>query len=210
MASGTVTGEHWTIHVGDVMRGLRKIRPKSVHCVVTSPPYWGLRDYGFVGQIGSEKTPELFVAKMVEVFRGVREVLRDDGVLFLNLGDSYANDTKWGGKTSGKHRRELIGKSGIGRNRTNTQLASGSMVGIPWRVAFALQEDGWVLRSEIIWKKPSPMPQSVILGCDFIACEGNPEYVEIGIRRLKTPWVPVADRRAKKVAGRKSGRAEAR
>jgi DNA modification methylase len=113
---------------GDCIAGLRTLSDASIHCCVTSPPYWGLRDYGHDGQIGLEATPEAYVARMVEVFREVRRVLRDDGTLWLNLGDSYGS------------RKQLCG--------------------IPWRVAFALQEDGWVLRQDIIWAKPNPMPES--------------------------------------------------
>ena len=113
----------------DVNDGLKQIEEKSVHCIVTSPPYWGLRDYGVVGQLGRESTPEEYVANMVEVFRGIKRVLRDDGTVWLNLGDSYSQ-TK-------------------------------NLVGIPWRVAFALRADGWYLRSDIIWHKPNPMPESV-------------------------------------------------
>jgi DNA modification methylase len=165
----TLTGDHWTIHVGDVMEGLAAIPAGSVHCVVTSPPYWGLRDYGFEGQIGSEDTPAGFVSVMVDVFDSVKRVLRDDGVLFLNLGDSYADAQKWGGKTSGKHAKGLHGTTGIGRNKINTGLAAKNAIGIPWRVAFALQECGWILRSEIIWAKPSPMPESVS-GWRWVRC----------------------------------------
>lgn len=117
---------------------------------------------GVDGQIGLEPTPAEFVAELVKVFREVRRVLRDDGTLWLNLGDSYANDTKWGGKTGGKHAKGLHGASGIGRCRTNTGLKSKDLIGIPWRVAFALQDDGWYLRSDIIWSKPNPMPESVV------------------------------------------------
>jgi DNA modification methylase len=134
---------------------------QSVHCVVTSPPYFGLRDYGCEGQIGLEATPQAFVDEIVEVFRKVRRVLRDDGTLWLNLGDSYANDTKWGGSSSGKHVTAFHGDSGIGRRRHMTGLKSKDLIGIPWRAAFALQADGWYLRQDIIWSKPNPMPESV-------------------------------------------------
>jgi DNA modification methylase len=134
---------------------------RTVQCVVTSPPYWGLRDYGTAGQIGLEQTPAAYVAELVAVFREVRRVLRDDGVLWLNLGDSYANDTKWGGSSGGKHVKALHGQTGIGRQKVQTGLKSKDLVGIPWRVAFALQADGWYLRSDIIWHKPNPMPESV-------------------------------------------------
>lgn len=138
----------------------------SVHCCVTSPPYWGLRDYGHDGQIGLESTPEQYVARMVEVFREVRRVLRDDGTLWLNLGDSYnAYNANRGASTSisdgtagrdhPKHRQGL----------TAATLKNKDLVGIPWRVAFALQADGWYLRQDIIWHKPNSMPESVTDRC---------------------------------------------
>lgn len=149
------------ILTGDCRDVLRSLPDESVHCVVTSPPYFGLRDYGVAGQIGLEDTPAAFVAEMVAVFSDVRRVLRKDGTLWLNLGDSYANDSKWGGSTSGKHVKANHGDSGIGRRRHNTGLKSKDLIGIPWRVAFALQSDGWYLRSDIIWHKPNPMPESI-------------------------------------------------
>ena len=114
--------------IGDALDTLHTLKAQSVHCCVTSPPYWGLRDYGHDGQIGLEATPQEYVAKMVEVFREVRRVLVCDGSLWLNLGDCYEDK---------------------------------NLVGIPWRVALALQADGWYLRSDIIWHKPNPMPESV-------------------------------------------------
>jgi DNA modification methylase len=114
---------------GDAREQLQRLSESSVQCVVTSPPYFRLRDYGMSGQIGKEATLDAFVAALVEVFREVRRVLRDDGTLWLNLGDSYGE-----------------GKS---------------LLGVPWRVAFALQADGWHLRQDIIWHKPNPMPESV-------------------------------------------------
>jgi DNA modification methylase len=136
------------------------MEPESVHTVVTSPPYWGLRDYGAEGQLGLESTPEAYVESMVAVFREVRRVLRSDGTVWLNLGDSYVT-------TSGALGTRPA--QGLGAGRTGTHdgaKPSGTMkpkdlVGIPWRVAFALQADGWVLRSEIVWSKPNPMPESV-------------------------------------------------
>jgi DNA modification methylase len=152
------------IRHGDCREILRALPDASVHCCVTSPPYFGLRDYGVAGQIGLEPMPDEYVAQMVAVFREVRRVLRDDGTLWLNLGDSYAASTK--------------GSSGVGKNATNkgTLLADRSwqvppglkpkdLIGIPWRVAFALQADGWWLRQDIIWSKPNPMPESVIDRC---------------------------------------------
>lgn len=214
-----------TILIGDCRERLAELPAESVHCVVTSPPYWGLRDYGtatWLGgdagcdhssampsrdsdedvqrrkkvyeaegrstgqhggwearafradgsrtckcgavrqdrQLGLEPTPEEFVANMVGVFREVKRVLRNDGTLWLNIGDSYANDTKWGGTTGGKHVAALHGEP-IGRAKRNTGLKPKDLVGIPWMLAFALRADGWYLRSDIIWAKPNPMPESV-------------------------------------------------
>jgi DNA modification methylase len=136
----------------------------SVQCVVTSPPYWGLRDYGVAGQIGLETTPEAFVATMVQVFREVKRVLRDDGTLWLNLGDSYAhNGACGGGSPDGprKPRETDRAKQEQMKYRVPDGLKPKDLCGMPWRVAFALQADGWYLRSDIIWAKPNPMPESV-------------------------------------------------
>lgn len=149
------------IRVGDCRELLAAMPDQSVHCAVTSPPYFGLRDYGVDGQIGLEQTPDEFVAELVAVFREVRRVLRDDGTLWLNLGDSYATDSKWGGSTGGKAAKALHGLADGGRNKTSVGLADKNLIGIPWRVAFALQADGWYLRQDIIWHKPNPMPESV-------------------------------------------------
>lgn len=149
-----------TVHVGDALTVLRTLPDASVQCCVTSPPYWGLRDYGVAGQMGLEATPAEFVAGMVAVFDEVRRVLRDDGVLWLNLGDSYANDAKWGGSSGGKNGAPASGGEGF-RQRRDTGLKAKDLVGIPWRVAFALQEAGWWLRMDCIWGKPNCMPESV-------------------------------------------------
>jgi DNA modification methylase len=134
-----------TYQIGDCLEVLRTIPDQTFHCCVTSPPYWGLRDYGHEGQIGLEETLGAYVERMVEVFSEVRRTLRDDGTLWLNLGDSYAGS--WGNQGRKKER-------GLG-------LKPKDLVGIPWRVAFALQADGWWLRSDIIWHKPNPMPESI-------------------------------------------------
>ena len=151
------------IHHGDCLTVLReRFADESVQCCVTSPPYWGLRDYGVEGQLGLEATPELYVAKMVEVFREVKRVLKDNGTLWLNLGDSYATGT-----TAGRQLGTLDFGQGtmearkVNRIGTPLGLKTKDLVGIPWRVAFALQADGWYLRSDIIWAKPNPMPESV-------------------------------------------------
>ena len=156
-----------TILNGDVIDCLRSLPDACVQCVVTSPPYWGLRDYGVEGQIGLEPTPEAYVEKMVEVFREVKRVLRDDGTLWLNLGDSYAGSGKAGNNPEYQKRHTQFGKIEIkermGKPTPSKKigLKPKDLVGIPWRVAFALQEEGWYLRSDIIWSKPNAMPESV-------------------------------------------------
>jgi len=159
--------EQWTnrVHFGDCLETLRRMPDGIVNTCVTSPPYFGLRDYGHAGQIGLEPTPDEFIAKLVAVFSEVRRVLRDDGTAWVNMGDSYANDTKWGGSSGGKHVQALHGNTGIGRSRQSTGLKSKDLIGIPWRLAFALQADGWYLRQDIIWSKPNPMPESVTDRC---------------------------------------------
>ena len=149
----------WEIRVGDVLDRLREMDDESVQCVVTSPPYWGLRDYGEGGQIGLEPTPGAYVAKMVGVFREVRRVLRADGTLWLNLGDSYNGSGGVGGNGKSHTNQGAVDRPD---NRAGwSGLKPKDLVGIPWRVAFALQADGWWLRSDIIWSKPNPMPESV-------------------------------------------------
>lgn len=141
---------------------------KSVQCVVTSPPYWGLRDYGIgAGQLGLEPTPDLYVEHMVEVFREVKRVIRDDGTLWLNMGDSYANGDKGGYQPSRVKAEDSLQRSSLasdfyGAPHRNWQgLAPKNLIGMPWRLAFALQADGWYLRADIVWSKPNPMPESV-------------------------------------------------
>lgn len=155
------------IHNMDCLTGLRTLPDKSVNCCVTSPPYYGLRDYGVAGQIGLEDTPEEYVAKMVEVFEEVKRVLKDDGTLWINLGDSYA--------ATGKNRTELQAseKSTLNgsltsqmqilkqKNKVTGELKPKDLIGIPWMLAFALRSRGWYLRSDIIWAKPNCMPESV-------------------------------------------------
>lgn len=146
--------------IGDCLEELKKLPDESVHCCITSPPYWGLRDYGVDGQIGLEDSPEAFVEKMVSVFREVRRVLRDDGTLWLNLGDSYAgNPGGYQGKNGQRASRTFTAR--ILMPKKADSIKPKDLVGIPWRVAFALQADGWYLRQDIIWHKPNPMPESV-------------------------------------------------
>jgi DNA modification methylase len=141
-----------TLLHGDAATVLRTLEPRSVHCCVTSPPYFGLRDYGTPGQLGQESTVDEYVAAVVGVMGEVRRVLRDDGTLWLNLGDTYS---ACGSKTAG-----LQVESNAGRRSRRVGKAK-QLLGIPWRVALAMQADGWILRSDVIWHKPNPMPESV-------------------------------------------------
>lgn len=152
------------IVTGDCLFWLDLLEDKSIDCCVTSPPYYGLRDYGHTGQIGLEETPQQYVDRLVEVFREVKRVLKNDGTLWLNLGDSYCasktgsvgnKSTFEGGRANQDESQKRIDKSKI------VGLKPKDLIGIPWRVAFALQADGWYLRQDIIWHKPNPMPESV-------------------------------------------------
>jgi DNA modification methylase len=150
---------------GDCIQSLKSLPEGIVNTCVTSPPYYGLRDYGADGQIGLEQTPEEYVKKLVEVFREVKRVIRDDGTLWLNLGDSYSG--------SGKGPAGNLGKTHNEREMTHTHVSGKvpdglkpkDLIGIPWMVAFALRNDGWYLRQDIIWHKPSTMPESVTDRC---------------------------------------------
>lgn len=160
------------ILIGDVREKLKELSDQSIDCVVTSPPYWGLRDYGNDGQIGLEQTPAEYVQQMVFVFREVWRVLKNDGTLWLNLGDSYASfrDGKATPDTTrGNSKGTLVPKGSAANRMANSFVGSFTkhkdLVGIPWRVAFALQQDGWYLRQDIIWHKPNPMPESVSDRC---------------------------------------------
>ena len=149
---------------GDCLNILKTLSDKSINCCVTSPPYYGLRDYGVDGQIGMEHTPDEYVNKLVEIFREVRRVLRDDGTLWMNLGDSYcanATGSQGDGKSTiaGGLKNQI--EAGKRPNKKGDGLKHKDLIGIPWMVAFALRADGWYLRSDIIWSKPNPMPESV-------------------------------------------------
>lgn len=151
--------EQATLYLGDALTALQSLPDASINCCVTSPPYFGLRDYGVDGQLGSEPSPSEYVAALIAVFSEVRRVLADDGTCWLNLGDSYVNAGGAGAQ----------GASGQRASRTFTAEAldrrgdrpAKNLLGIPWRVAFALQDDGWILRNDVIWAKPNGMPESV-------------------------------------------------
>jgi DNA modification methylase len=153
------------IIIGDCRDSLRTLADEGVRvqCCVTSPPYFGLRDYGHEGQIGLEPTPEEYVAKLVEVFAGVHRILADDGVLWVNLGDSYTGSANSGG--SNRNDGGPLYRASSLQPKQGHGLKTKDLIGIPWRVAFALQADGWYLRQDIIWHKPNPMPESVTDRC---------------------------------------------
>jgi site-specific DNA-methyltransferase (cytosine-N4-specific) len=148
-----------TLYHGDALEVARTLETGSVRTIVTSPPYFGLRDYGEDGQIGAEASVGEYVARMVELFRELRRVLADDGTLWLNLGDSYAGNGSGAQGESGDRSSRTFTADGL-RGRGGA-LPAKNLIGVPWRVAFALQDDGWILRSDIIWAKPNPMPESV-------------------------------------------------
>jgi DNA modification methylase len=151
---------------GDCREVLKTLESESVNCCITSPPYFGLRNYGHSDQLGLEKTPSEYVENLVKVFREVRRVLKDKGTLWLNLGDTYAM-TSLSGKTEnlndnvGSHRKYKSGCQENIKKEIPLNLKAKDLIGIPWRVAFALQADGWYLRQDIIWHKPNAMPESV-------------------------------------------------
>lgn len=171
----------WTVLAGDCRDLLKLLPDESVQCVVTSPPYWGLRDYGVAGQVGLEPSPQEYVAQMVEIFREVRRVLRSDGTCWLNLGDTYfgsggaGGDYAEGGLKAGQPKYKQRVVNGATKQATNANadfsaphrsrkienLKPKDLIGVPWEVALALRNDGWWLRSDIVWAKPNPMPESV-------------------------------------------------
>lgn len=183
------------LYHGDVCEVLARLPAGSVHCCITSPPYWGLRDYGVAGQLGAEPSPDCgtrgqaqcggcYVCAMVGVFRAVGKVLRPDGTLWLNLGDSYTS----GGRATFRSPASTNKGHETAQNnlpRPDYRLAPGNLVGVPWRVALALQADGWVLRQDIIWQKPSPMPESVRDRCTraheyvFLLTRGKDYYCDM-------------------------------
>jgi len=161
----------WSCEAADVLAWLRGLPADCVHCCVTSPPYFGLRDYGVSGQLGLEKSPAEYVEKMVAVFREVRRVLHPSGTVWLNIGDSYNNagSSRNGEGLDGNRRGGATGADGACgyKKRDNRRawrdigIKCKDLIGVPWRVAFALQADGWYLRQDIIWSKPNPMPESI-------------------------------------------------
>ena len=192
---------------GDCLTELKNLDAGSVQTCVTSPPYYGLRDYGVAGQIGLEQTPEQYIAAMVDVFRCVRDVLSDDGTLWLNIGDSYAGSGK-GRNADGSHQDG--GKQGTNKGTIVGKLVKTEapeckpkdLIGIPWMLAFALRADGWYLRQDIIWHKPNPMPESVRDRCtkahEYIFLLSKSERYYFDSEAMKEPGVIPAGTKAAK------------
>jgi DNA modification methylase len=193
---------------GDCLEVLREIPDCSVQMCVTSPPYYGLRDYGVEGQIGLEETSEIYVQKLVEIFREVKRALKDDGTLWLNLGDTYwsKGESRHVGYGDPKNPKVGIKKFIEPQAKSHPLFKPKDLIGIPWRVAFALQANSWYLRQDIIWHKPNPMPESVTDRCTkaheyiFLLAKNQKYYFDNEAIRepLKTPYEQlVKDNRGK-------------
>lgn len=150
------------LYHGNCLEVLKQIPNESVQCCITSPPYFGLRDYGTDEQIGFEETPDEYINKLVNVFREIKRILKNDGTLWVNIGDSYGQNFRWGGdETASKKQKGNRGTVGFMGTKNNKNIQPKNLIGVPWKLAFALQTDGWILRQDIIWYKPAPMPESV-------------------------------------------------
>lgn len=199
------------IEFGDCRETMRRWAADGVRVqtCVTSPPYFGLRDYGVDGQIGLEQTPEQYIAAMVEVFRCVRDVLRDDGTLWVNIGDSYNNFRSQMGPGQAVHGREnLNGKPDVkAKKRGIDGLKEKDLIGIPWMLAFALRADGWYLRQDIVWSKPNPMPESVRDRCtkahEYVFLLSKSERYYFDSEAMKEPAVQAGRVRNDKIGGNK-------
>lgn len=186
------------IHTGDSLDYLQGLPDASVDCCVTSPPYYGLRDYGVAGQIGLEESPEAFIERLVAVFREVRRVLKPDGTLWVNIGDSYAGGSgRWGGdkNMSAKQTSPAGSLSQIpsAKKWRHSTIKPKDLIGIPWMLAFALRADGWHLRQDIIWSKPNPMPESITDRCTkaheyIFLLSKSPKYYFGDIREPANGW----------------------
>jgi DNA modification methylase len=190
------------ILVGDCIDMMRTLPDQSVQCCVTSPPYFGLRDYGIDGQIGLEQTPSEFIARLVDVFREVRRVLRDDGTAWVNMGDSYAGS--WGAHgrddmgvgVSTISQRQVMASQRKAKATTHAEYKPKDLMGMPWRLAFALQDDGWYLRQDIIWHKPNPMPESTRDRCtkahEYIFLLSKSRRYHCDMQEIREPAAPAS------------------
>lgn len=164
MTSPSLFNDSVRILIGDATESLRTLPGKAVHTCITSPPYWGLRDYGVSGQIGLENSPDEYITRLVAVFHEVKRVLRDDGTLWINIGDSYSGSGR-GQYADGCNDPKRKKEHGMRLPKYAGGLPPKNLIGIPWRLALALQADGWILRQDIIWSKLNPMPESVTDRC---------------------------------------------
>ena len=222
-----------SVMVGDCLASLATLPDASINCCVTSPPYYGLRDYGVDGQIGLEESPDAYVARLVEVFREIRRALTDDGTLWVNIGDSYSRDPGKGGNgPNGKHdsipdygnARKIMSEKrgssdgGVGRADRAPVRVGGEgikpkdMIGIPWLLAFALRADGWFLRQDIIWSKPNPMPESVRDRCtkahEYLFLLSKSERYHFDHDAMKEPADPKNHRDSRGIRPTPPGQAE--
>lgn len=208
----------YQVLTGDCIQQMKTLPDGSVNTCVTSPPYFGLRDYGHTDQIGLEATPDEFVAKLVKVFREVRRVLRDDGTLWLNIGDSYAG--YWGEKYAHKpFGEDRTADATTPPNQRSPDfkgwaVKNKDLIGIPWMLAFALRSDGWYLRQDIIWSKPNPMPESVTDRCTkaheyvFMLTKSPRYFYDAAAIKEPSSWVaPEPDGNASTLTGQKRHRA---
>lgn len=202
------------ILIGDARQKLKEIPDETIDCVVTSPPYWGLRDYGHDGQIGLENDYQTYIQELVTIFQEIRRTLKPTGTLWLNLGDTYngsggnhqphhKNDTGFQGKIGAEHYK--------GKGRNIRTLKPKDLIGIPWRVALALQKDGWWLRQDIIWSKPNPIPEPVTDRCTkaheyiFLLTKNRDYYYNHHAIEEQAKTTPGATWQQRKAAGATAG-----
>lgn len=190
-----------TVLLGDALEQLRDLADESVNCCVTSPPYFGLRDYDVPGQIGLESTPEEYIEKLVGIFREVRRVLRHDGTLWLNIGDSYATSS---GAQPPRNTRNSYGHT---KKRVPCGYKRKDLIGVPWMLAFALRADGWYLRQDIIWSKPNCMPESVRDRCtkshEYIFLLSKSEKYFFDAKAISEPTTQYGRKRKDRFGGNK-------
>ncbi len=201
-------------YFGDCVESMRQMPNGVINTCITSPPYFGLRDYGHAGQIGLEETPEQFIDKLVDVFREVKRLLRDDGTLWVNMGDSYAGSGK-GRNGDGTPNVDANSKQATSEGTTNGILVKTKtpdckpkdLIGIPWMLAFALRADGWYLRQDIIWAKPNPMPESVTDRCtkshEYIFLFSKSRHYFYDADAIKEPAIYAGDDRGSRTDSRR-------
>ena len=187
------------IYTGDALKVLKSLPSESVDCIITSPPYYCLRDYGIAGQIGLEQSPEQYIKRLEKVFIACKRVLKKEGTMWIVIGDSYAGSGRgWGGKNdlySRKIQPKASYATAFSKPKNLLKYKNKDLIGIPWQLAFSLRKNGWYLRQDIIWHKPNPMPESVRdrctkalvakeLGRTYVGIELNSDYVKMAEERI--------------------------